>query len=64
MADPATNTRDKLKKLVERWRPADERPEIATETLRWHLTGAPEELSIDLTRIFSAAGPEDETGHA
>jgi Uma2 family endonuclease len=53
---------DPSSRLVERWRPADERPEIATETLRWHPTGAAEELSIDLNRIFSAAGPEDEAG--
>lgn len=52
---------DPASRLVERWRPADDRPEILTESLRWHPAGAGEALSIDLARIFAAAGLENET---
>jgi Uma2 family endonuclease len=40
-------------RLVERWRPGDERPEILSETLTWQLTetGAPFEL--DLAAFFA-----------
>ena len=53
---------DPISRLVERWRPVDERPEILTETLRWHPAGAADELLIDLTRIFDASGPPDDAG--
>jgi Uma2 family endonuclease len=41
-------------RIVERWRPADERPEILTDKLRWHPvpTGAP--LDIDLGEFFNS----------
>ena len=39
-------------RLVERWRPGDERPEIVTETLEWHPSGATEPFRLDLTRYF------------
>lgn len=39
-------------RVVERWRPDDERPEILDQRLRWHPEGAPEPLDIDLPRLF------------
>ena len=39
-------------RLVERWRRADERPEILTEMLTWHPAGASEPLVIDLPAMF------------
>ena len=41
--------------LVERWRPADERPEILRESLRWHPGGAADTLEIDLPALFERA---------
>jgi Uma2 family endonuclease len=40
-------------RLVERWRPGDERPEIVTESLAWRPTAAAEPLVIDLPKLFS-----------
>lgn len=42
-------------RLIERWKPNDERPEIITDHISW--TGAPdaEKLEIDLTALFTAA---------
>jgi Uma2 family endonuclease len=42
-------------RLIERWRPADDRPEVARTTLVWHPTGAPESLTLVLDAIFPAA---------
>ncbi|HEX8849448.1 MAG TPA: Uma2 family endonuclease [Gemmatimonadaceae bacterium] len=39
-------------RLVERWRPEDERPEIVTDVLRWERPGATHALEIPLTPIF------------
>ena len=39
-------------RLVERWRPGDERPEILTEALAWRPAGARESFQLDLTRYF------------
>ncbi len=39
-------------RLVERWRPGDERPEILTERLGWQPEGAATPLEIDLTAFF------------
>lgn len=39
--------------LVERWTPADERPEIITDRLRWQPAGAAGELVIALAPIFA-----------
>jgi Uma2 family endonuclease len=39
-------------RLVERWRPADSRPEILTDRLAWQPTGAAEPLELDLTEYF------------
>lgn len=45
-------------RVVERWRPADERPEILDERLDWHPAGAPEPLVIDLAALFARAHGE------
>ena len=42
-------------RLVERWRPLDDRPEIATDTLEWRPAGATEPLVIDLRAMFVEA---------
>jgi Uma2 family endonuclease len=39
-------------RLVERWRPGDERPEILRETIEWRVEGAAEPLVIDLVALF------------
>lgn len=40
--------------LVERWNPADDRPEICADTLRWLPDGADSALVIELVPIFAA----------
>jgi Uma2 family endonuclease len=45
---------DPVSRLVERWRPEDERPEVITDTLHWSPPGAAATLSIDLHPIFEA----------
>jgi Uma2 family endonuclease len=42
-------------RLVERWRPEDERPEIVTGTLEWRPDPAIEPLVIDLPAMFAEA---------
>jgi Uma2 family endonuclease len=39
-------------KLVEVWHPADERPEIVTEKLRWHLAPELPPLEIDVAALM------------
>ena len=39
-------------RLVERWRPADGRPEVVQGTLTWEPTGGDEALRIDLDALF------------
>lgn len=41
-------------RLVERWAPGDDRPQIITETLEWHPTGAGEPFTLDLPPFFAA----------
>ena len=41
-------------RVVERWRPTDDRPEILDERVRWQPEGASEPLEIDLPRLFDA----------
>ena len=45
-------------RLVERWRPDDERPEIVTESPRWLPDGAASELAIALHTIFELVAPD------
>ena len=40
-------------RLVERWRPADERPEIVTERLVWHPDPVVPAFAIGLARFFA-----------
>jgi Uma2 family endonuclease len=40
-------------RLVERWRPADERPEIITQMLTWHPEGAHTAMELDLVVFFA-----------
>ena len=40
-------------RLVERWTPASDRPEMITGTLTWHPAGASEALTIDLDAVFA-----------
>jgi Uma2 family endonuclease len=42
-------------RLVERWRPDDERPEIVSGTIAWHPEPAFEPLRIDLDALFAEA---------
>ncbi len=41
-------------RTVERWRPMDERPEIAIDTLTWEPAAAQDALRIDLPALFRA----------
>lgn len=42
-------------RLVERWRPGDERPEIISEDIEWTPVGASTPLVIDLRDLFAKA---------
>jgi Uma2 family endonuclease len=42
-------------RLVERWRPDDDRPEILSQTLTWQPSGADEPLVVDLVALFRGA---------
>lgn len=42
-------------RVVERWRPDDERPEIVTDALRWQPRSDIAPLEIDLAAFFAAA---------
>lgn len=39
-------------RLVERWRPGDDRPELAAQRLSWHPVGASVPLVLDLGAMF------------
>ena len=42
-------------RLVERWRPEDERPEVTTTTLSWTPPGSDQHFTIDLDALFRDA---------
>ena len=42
-------------RLVERWRPGDDRPEIVERTLEWRVAGRDEALVIELEELFREA---------
>jgi len=46
--------------LIERWRPADLRPEIITGELVWNPPAATSALTLDLAALWDAADPEPE----
>jgi len=41
-------------RLVERWAPADERPDLLTETLAWHPVGATTPFVMDIPPFFAS----------
>ena len=41
-------------RLLERWRPGDERPEVLTEKLEWSPEGATVPFALDLSHFFAA----------
>ncbi len=45
-------------RLVERWRPNDERPEVCSDTLPWAPAGARAPLIIDLVQLFAVVAGE------
>ncbi len=47
-------------RLVERWCPGDERPEVCSDTLTWAPPGARAPLRIDLTLLFAVVAGERE----
>lgn len=46
---------DPQSRLVERWRPADTRPEIVRDSLTWHPAGVATPLEIELPALFREA---------
>lgn len=46
-------------RVVERWRPDDERPEVLAETLSWQPFEGHAPLEIDLVRVFARVHGED-----
>lgn len=40
-------------RLIERWRPGDERPEIVTQQLEWNAPGASSAFVLDVVRYFA-----------
>jgi Uma2 family endonuclease len=40
-------------RLVEVWRPGDERPEVVTDVLRWRVAPEAQELSIEMGELFA-----------
>lgn len=47
-------------RLIERWRPGDERPELATENLIWSPVDGVAPLSLDLVAFFRDVHGEGE----
>jgi Uma2 family endonuclease len=41
-------------RLVERWSPGDDRPELVTESLTWQPNGAATRFTLDLPRFFAS----------
>jgi len=54
VAVPDYWTVDLERRLVQRWRPRQERPDTADSTLVWHPTGADEPIAIDLAALSRA----------
>jgi len=46
-------------RLIERWTPTDDRPELVTQTLSWHPTGATTAFALDLPRFFESVFATD-----
>jgi len=52
---------DDRARLIERWRPEDERPEIVSELLTWHPDGATEPFTLELGAFFAEVLPAGES---
>ena len=50
---------DDASQTIERWTPADERPELLAERLVWHPDGALEPFVLDLVQFFKDVAAED-----
>jgi Uma2 family endonuclease len=46
-------------RLIERWMPGDDRPELLTETLSWHPAGATTAFTLDLPAYFESVFATD-----
>jgi hypothetical protein len=46
-------------RLIERWTPEDARPELITETLSWHPSGATTAFTLDLPVFFESVFATD-----
>lgn len=46
-------------RLIERWTPSDDRPELLAETLSWHPAGATTAFTLDLPRFFESVFATD-----
>ncbi len=46
-------------RVVERWRPADEEPEVVAQSLEWRTRQAGEPLVVDLAAYFRRVHGED-----
>jgi Uma2 family endonuclease len=40
-------------RLIEKWRPGDQRPEISTQELTWEPKGLPHPFVLDVAEFFS-----------
>ena len=45
-------------RLIERWRPGDERPELLSDTLFWQPDPAQPALNLDLAALFADTAPQ------
>ncbi|MCR4339732.1 MAG: Uma2 family endonuclease [Gemmatimonadaceae bacterium] len=43
-------------RLIERWRPGDERPEVITIRMEWNPSGAAEPFLLDVQEFFASVG--------
>ena len=43
-------------RLIERWHPGEQRPEILRERLEWHPAGTTNRFALDITALFAALG--------
>ena len=42
-------------RVIERWRPSDERPEICATSIAWRPSGTDAPIVVDLPALFTAA---------
>jgi Uma2 family endonuclease len=50
-------------RLIERWRPNDERPEMLEERLTWKPAPGDASLDLDLTQLFAELWGDDRSVH-